>query len=285
MNKIVVLLFSVVLFNFNCGGDGDDTIACLDCDVSAESTAKTDVEADAANVCGNGICEGSENNYCQEDCNENTKPECGDGLCEYGHPWYPENCIGCLADCSCPNGCGNGQCEGNEYDSCKKDCSEFLTSTDGDGICADGAPWCIEDCEYNPTDCACPDGLFCSLVNIKYDIHACTETPDPLAEYMWIQGTWKCITVDELLCQTVDTVDAIVDSWDTEEQAAIVSEITPCSISYAQKSGDKILFWGHSNGAGDIVCSNGIFDAATGTLEFDATEEENPSTHWKYKKL
>lgn len=89
MKKIVVLLFSLVLFN-NCGGadDGDNSF-------------DTDVSDDADNpVCGDGVCEPEEIGHCMVDCDEDTDSPDGE---EADASYCPIGCACCAdyEDCAC----------------------------------------------------------------------------------------------------------------------------------------------------------------------------------------
>jgi formylglycine-generating enzyme required for sulfatase activity len=107
-------------------------------------------EGAGGSVCGNSICESTENPLtCPNDCPDN----CGDALCSGN-----EDALSCPGDC--PQSCGDGLCTGSESTaSCWPDCgfcgddvcdpSENQTSCAADctPVCGDGDVEGTEQCE------------------------------------------------------------------------------------------------------------------------------------------
>lgn len=72
------------------------------------------------NGCGDGWCDGSNENCwnCSEDCGGCVP--CGDGLCNSA---IGESCSSCVEDCGSCSSCGNGVCDFDEdFDHCLVDC-------------------------------------------------------------------------------------------------------------------------------------------------------------------
>lgn len=105
--------------------------------------------ASEGEVCGNGICEATEDyDSCPADCPE-PGPVCGDGKCE-----APENYNTCPQDCKPPTVCGDGKCEeGEDYRSCPGDC-EPPTPVCGNGKCEEELGETYKEC---PLDCMAPE--------------------------------------------------------------------------------------------------------------------------------
>lgn len=83
-------------------------------------------KCDAAEVCGNGVCEQGEGEGDTKPCPQDCKAAvCGDGQCNVG-----ESPISCPQDCN-PGVCGNGKCEQDEQKLCPQDCPQLIcTPTD-----------------------------------------------------------------------------------------------------------------------------------------------------------
>ena len=103
--------------------------------------------------CGDGECNGDENpDSCPDDCQGGGEADCGNGICEGYEEFY------CEEDCK-KDSCGNGQCEadmGEDPDTCPEDCQgsgggDFKC---GDGICEGFEEWyCAEDCSCGNGEC------------------------------------------------------------------------------------------------------------------------------------
>jgi len=140
--------------------------------------------ADCEIVCGNGRCETGENATCPRDC-----VACGNGRCEAEEQaTCPQDCgvctpnsrtclgatltvcaangqssreVDCRAseqtcargECVTPGLCGNGACEGNEFESCPADCVEVC----GNDACGPGESFttCAQDCDPYCGDGSC----------------------------------------------------------------------------------------------------------------------------------
>ncbi|MBW2364648.1 MAG: hypothetical protein JRF25_06140 [Deltaproteobacteria bacterium] len=91
--------------------------------------------------CGDGFCEGDEDNSsCEIDC---PSTYCGDGVCEGGEDSY-----NCELDCGVPPGCGDDDCNGDENQcTCPDDCG---TPPSTETKCSDGID---NDCDLI-TDCS-----------------------------------------------------------------------------------------------------------------------------------
>lgn len=110
-------------------------------------------------ICGNGICEGDENELiCSEDCGSVIEePNCGDGFCEPG-----EDKVSCSVDCEEVDDpvCGDEICEESEDEtSCPGDCEIIDEPIEepaecGNYLCEEG------ENEINcPNDCFIENGL------------------------------------------------------------------------------------------------------------------------------
>ncbi len=117
-------------------------------------------------VCGNGVCEGSDGGpaQCPQDCDAS----CGDGVCNKG-----EDFLGCPVDCGY---CGDGFCVAGLAETtltCPADCDknpDCDPAIPGDVTkCDDGNPCTIEQCnpvghcKHLPTGGVCDDGNVCTV--------------------------------------------------------------------------------------------------------------------------
>lgn len=106
-----------------CGPDGKQ--APTDCQKLGQVCSAPLGQCVAANKCGNGVCEGSEDEAkCPQDC----KKACGDGVCS-----AVETAASCPEDCAKAT-CGNGKCEKDEQQSCPQDCG---------AVCVSNAKYCV----------------------------------------------------------------------------------------------------------------------------------------------
>jgi len=125
-----------------CANDPIDT--CIDSDGCCPLTCDASTDNDCPDVCGDGVCTGSEDNgNCPADC-----PLCdADGICETG-----ETVCGCPLD-NCPAAPGDGCCSAGE-DACSDpvDCPVSC----GDGCCSPS-----EDCAGCVADCGCTPPATC----------------------------------------------------------------------------------------------------------------------------
>jgi hypothetical protein len=94
-------------------------------------------------VCGDGICNGTENaSTCASDCG-GSQAACGDGTCN-----GTETQGSCPADCGSAAICGDGTCNGTENQgSCPGDCGSAA-------VCGDGTCNGTETTTSCPGDCA-----------------------------------------------------------------------------------------------------------------------------------
>ncbi len=120
---------------------------CLPCRDGGYRPNETFVDCEAlespAGLCGNGVCDGWENEViCPIDC------PCGNGVCDE-HETYAS----CPTDCPAPEPeCGDGVCDPQEtHDSCPADCPSPEPEC-GDGVCH----W-TESPESCPADCPIED--------------------------------------------------------------------------------------------------------------------------------
>jgi len=106
-----------------CGPDGKQ--APTDCQKLGQVCSAPLGQCVAANKCGNGVCEGSEDEAkCPQDC----KKACGDGVCS-----AVETAASCPEDCAKAT-CGNGKCEKDEQSACPQDCG---------AVCVSNAKYCV----------------------------------------------------------------------------------------------------------------------------------------------
>lgn len=119
-------------------------------------------------VCGDGVCQGSENSAtCAQDCPAGA-PTCGNAILEAGEECDPPGADTCgtsevcSANCTCEPGgggpvCGNEVCEAGEtLGNCPQDCSIVVTSVCGNGTCESG-----ENTDNCPQDCGIVVNPFC----------------------------------------------------------------------------------------------------------------------------
>ena len=150
-------------------------IPALGCALDDGSTTENsedllDGSTTSPSLCGDGVCEDTEDpNSCPQDCVV-SGVSCGDGQCAAS-----EDAQTCPADCEQGSTCGDGVCQQTESaSSCPQDCA--ATSTCGDGVC-DGDETtedCAQDCGEAPV---CGDGVCTpgeTSVNCAQD---CGEAP------------------------------------------------------------------------------------------------------------
>ncbi|MBI5076958.1 hypothetical protein HZB94_01065 [Candidatus Falkowbacteria bacterium] len=133
----------------------------------------------------------------------------------------------------------------------------------GDGVCGTFEGDTPENCLNCASDCPCADNLVCN------DVGECVQ--DPLADYYWIEGTWKCVSKDDGNCSTVDTVEIEITDWD-ENKGAQVEGFVPCSNGWAIKDSDgsQYLFTGQSE-TGETQCTEGKIDPLNKKNSFSST--------------
>ncbi len=137
---------------------------------SGETCSNCEADCGPCVVCGDGVCSaaGGENcANCQSDCGACPPPSdvCGDGICS-----GTESCAGCPLDCGvCPGGCGDGVCGGwEDCGNCSQDCGACPPppGSCGDGSCDTGAG---ETCGNCSQDCgACPPPPCSPVCNTPY---------------------------------------------------------------------------------------------------------------------
>lgn len=152
----------------SCGNGTCENMACLgvDCPIPENNVnCPQDCGNNGQQVCGNGKCEGMENNiYC---------PGCAQGTC-------PPCVKNCPQDCKTDNSvCGNGACEqGEAYE-----CPACVYSNPGcEAPCKAGT--CPQDCKGSP------------VVGGDKDEHGCIGS----AGYVWCKEKQKCLRPWEEEC-------------------------------------------------------------------------------------
>jgi len=131
----------------------------------------------SATCCGDGACNGPENNCnCPQD---NCAPQCGDNCCASS-----ESCASCSQDCSKIPCCGNNICEAGEIGTCLEDC------LCGNGACGDPG----ENCNTCPTDCPCPPPPLCpdGTVDPLEDCDGNNLNGGTCALYGYTSGALRC---------------------------------------------------------------------------------------------
>jgi hypothetical protein len=124
-------------------------------------------------VCGDGVCRGSENpDQCPDDCNATTA-YCGDGVCTEDPATCPDDCTGC----------GDGTCSaGESSQNCADDCGSCGERCSTDGT---AAHYCGADGSDRSVSCptslgsSCQefsDGDWCDCGTIT-DLGACFSDP------------------------------------------------------------------------------------------------------------
>lgn len=117
----------------------DSTEDCANCEADCDVCPAT---------CGDDFCDDTEDcSSCESDCGA-CPAACGDAVCDIS-----ETCMDCESDCGvCPPVCGDNTCEGGEdCSSCAADCGACAPVC-GDNVCEGG-----EDCTNCEVDCGvCP---------------------------------------------------------------------------------------------------------------------------------
>lgn len=189
--------------------------------------------------------------------------------------------------------CGGGDTDDGENNDIYTDVNgpEIADNAAGDDAAAEADEAAETEAEAHTF--FCPDGCpCCDEGEFQYDPDypeettgcVCVSYPET-TEFMWIQATWKCVSMDNMGCD-YPFVKVTVDGWNNEKQAAEVNGFEPCNKhGFVKMAEDKFIFFGYIDKQPDgrwLKCENGVFDLISNTLEFDSVWNNGETHHWKY---
>jgi len=182
-------------------------------------------------VCGNGICEGDEQETCSKDCQCGC-PDIPETVCGRNGETYKNSCnalcsgtiVRCLGECPCPV-CGDGICEGNEnVDNCPDDCKEKE-------LCGNNVIDPRENCKSCPSDVVCEEGYTCEDEECVPKLRVCPEGMEPNEVDQCVKICGNGRIDDDEDCDSCPKDVSCSDNFICENKECVPEEIT-CPDGY-----------------------------------------------------